>query len=141
MHPTTVSRRAIMEHPLTVAGDFWALGIMNRLVAEYRALPPNSDHLPDTGPNDRKCNILRELDEEANDPVVSQLLLEILQNPLEFDLARVEAIQVAGLYVTPDNPLAVQIWFELYRIAESEEDEMLQGWAQRYVDLHRKKNA
>jgi hypothetical protein len=22
MHPTTVSRRATMEHPLTVAGDF-----------------------------------------------------------------------------------------------------------------------
>jgi hypothetical protein len=114
---------------------------MNTLVVEYRSLPPNSDHLPDTGPNDRKCKILREFDEQVDDPEVSQLLLEILQNPLEFDLARVEAIQVAGLYVTSENPLAEQIWAQLYRIAESDEDEMLQGWAQRYVELQRQQNA
>ena len=26
---------------------------MNPLVAEYRSLPPSSDHLPDAGPNDQ----------------------------------------------------------------------------------------
>lgn len=108
---------------------------MNILVAEYRSLPPSSDHLPDTGPNDRKCEILIELDEQANDPDVSQLLLEVLRDPHEFDLARVEAIKVAGLYVSDDNPLAKQLWAELYQIAESDEDEMLQGWAQRYVQI------
>ncbi len=110
---------------------------MNALVAEYRSLPPSSDYLPDTGPNDRKCNILFELDERANDPEVSELLLEILRDPREFDLARVEAIKVAGIYISNDNPLAEQLWAELGRIAASDENEMLQGWAQRYVYLRR----
>lgn len=110
---------------------------MNPLVAEYRSLPPDSNHLPDTGLNDRKCKIIEGFDETANDHEVSQLLIEILKNPLEFDLARVEAIQVAGLYVESNNPLAEQLWSELRRLAESDDDEMLQGWAQRYVGLQR----
>ncbi len=110
---------------------------MNPLVAEYRSLPPSSDHLPDTGPNDRKCKILFELDEQANDPEVSELLLEILRDSREFDLARVEAIKVAGIYISDDNPLAKQLWIELHRIAASDADEMLQGWAEQYVDLRR----
>ena len=113
---------------------------MNSLVAEYRSLPPSSDHLPDTGPNDRKCKILFELDEQANDPEVSQLLLEVLCDPHEFDLARVEAIKVVGIYVSEDNPLAEQLWAEVYRIAGSDEDFMLQGWAQQSVDFRRKRD-
>jgi hypothetical protein len=70
------------------------------LVAEYRALPASSNHLPDSGDNDRKCEILIELDAHANEPSVSRLLLDVLQDPDEFDLAR---------------------------------DDMLRGWAQRYV--------
>ena len=70
---------------------------MNPLVAEYRSLPPSSDDLPDTGPNERKCKILFELDEQANDPDVSQLLLEVLRDSREFDLARVEAIKVVAI--------------------------------------------
>jgi hypothetical protein len=107
---------------------------MHPLVREYCSLPPSSDHLPDTGPNDRKCKILRELDEEANDPDVSRLLLEILTDPLEFDLARAEAVQVVGLYVDERSPLAKQLLAELARIAhDADEDEMIRGWATRYV--------
>ncbi len=118
----------------------YMLCLMNALVAEYCSLPPSSDHLPDMGPNDRKCNIIFELDERANDPDVSELLLQILRDPREFDLARVEAIKVAGIYVSNGNPLAEQLWAELDRIAASGDDEMLQGWAQRYVDLRRNKH-
>jgi hypothetical protein len=113
---------------------------MNALVSEYRSLPPSSDHLPDTGPNDRKRNILLELDEQANDPDVSQLLLDVLRDPREFDLARVEAIKVVGLYVSDDNPLAEQLWAEVYQIAASDEDLMLQGWAEQSVDFRRKRH-
>jgi hypothetical protein len=104
------------------------------LVAEYRALPASSNHLPDSGDNDRKCEILIELDAHANEPSVSRLLLDVLQDPDEFDLARVEAIQVAGLYVAEANPLHDALNAELERIASSaDEDDMLRGWAQRYV--------
>ena len=117
------------------------LGLMILLVAEYRSLPPSSDHLPDTGPNDRKCNILSALDEQANDPEVSQLLLEVLRDPREFDLARVEAIKVVGIYISNDNLLAEQLWAEVYRIADSGEDLMLQGWARQSVEFRRKRQA
>jgi hypothetical protein len=111
---------------------------MNPLVVEYRSLPPSSDHLPDTGPNDRKCKILLKLDEQANDPEVSQLLLDVLRDPHEFDLARVEAIKIVGIYISEDNPLAEKLWAEVYRIAESDDDLTLRGWAEQSVDLRRK---
>jgi hypothetical protein len=108
---------------------------MHPLVSEYRSLPPSSDHLPDDGQNDRKCRILRELDQEANDPDVSRLLLDILTNPWEFDLARVEAVQVVGLYIDDSSPLSMELLAELARIAhDSDEDEMVRGWATRYVE-------
>jgi|GEM_PF-1656712 len=112
---------------------------MNPFVSEYRSLPPSSDHLPDTGPNHRKCRILQQLDDDqANEPEVSGLLLEILRDPREFDLARVEAIKAVGICVKDDNPLAEQLWAALHQIAASDEDEMLQGWAGRYIDLREK---
>lgn len=109
---------------------------MNALVAEYRSLPASSDHLPDTGPNDRKWRILSALDSQANTPEVSQLLLDILSDRREFDLARVEAIEVVGVYIEDGNPLAKRLRAELLRIAtDATEDEMLRGWAQRYVEF------
>ena len=114
---------------------------MNALIAEYRSLPSSSDHLPDTGPNARKCDILFELDEQANDADVSQLLLDILRDPREFDLARIEAIKVVGIYVSDNNPLAEQLWADVYRIAGSDEDVVLQGWAQQSVDRRQRHEA
>ena len=105
---------------------------MNPLVAEYRSLPPSSDHLPDDGPNSRKREIIFELDEQANDADVSQLLLDVLRDPKEFDLARVEAMKVLNTYVEPDNPLYEQLWSAVRGIAESEghhPDDLLAMWA------------
>jgi len=98
-------------------------------------MPWATDHLPDSGVNHRKCEIIRTLDSEANQEAVSQLLLDVLQEPLEFDLARVEAIQVVGLYVNESSPLRTELFNEVVRIFNSEdEDDMLQGWAARYVE-------
>jgi hypothetical protein len=54
----------------------------------------------------------------------------------EYDLARVEAVKVVGLFVTPHNPLHTELWAELRRIGhDPAEDEMIRGWAQRYLSL------
>ena len=42
-----------------------AICAMNPLITEYRSLPPDSDDMPDTGPNHRKCEIIQELGLEA----------------------------------------------------------------------------
>lgn len=108
---------------------------MNDLVTEYRAMPWATDHLPDSSLNHRKCEIIRVLDSDANEDDVSRLLLDVLQEPKEFDLARVEAIQVVGLYVDESSALRNELFNEVIRIFNSEdEDDMLQGWAGRYVE-------
>lgn len=105
------------------------------LVSEYRQLPPHSDSLGDTSPNWRKCRILELLDERANDPDVSRLLLDVLRDSREFDLARVEAIKVVGIYISESNPLWPELRGELERIATDEGDEMLRGWAEQMLTL------
>ena len=108
---------------------------MNELVKEYRALPWKTDHLPDTGLNNRKCEILRALDSDANSSEASALLLDVLRETAEFDLARVEAIQVVGLYIDASSPLCKALYQEVIRIFNDEgEDDMLRGWAERYVE-------
>ncbi|MBI1369797.1 MAG: hypothetical protein GC162_14220 [Planctomycetes bacterium] len=115
------------------ATEPFSLAAMHSGVQEYRSLPPSSDALGDTSENDRKCKILEQLDDDANDPLVSELLLEILHDPNEYDLARVEAIKATGICVDARSPLYTELTAELFRIAADEsEDEMLRGWASRY---------
>ena len=108
---------------------------MNPILSEYRSLPTETDHLGDTAENDRKCKLLEQLDDFANDADVSALLLSIMKNPREYDLARVEAIKVAGIYINATCVNYQQIVGELGRIADdATEDEMIRGWATRYLD-------
>ena len=108
---------------------------MNPLVAEYRALPWGTNHLPDGALNSRKREIVFALDQHANDPDVSQLLLEVLRDPLEYDLARIEAMKVVRIYVEADNPLYEPLWAEVRRIAEREDDEVLSETALLQLEL------
>jgi hypothetical protein len=51
---------------------------------------------------------------------------------MEFDLARVEAMKVVGLYIAKDNARRDEFRRELERIArDDEEDQMVRGWAER----------
>ncbi|MET3139461.1 hypothetical protein AAKU61_003842 [Undibacterium sp. GrIS 1.2] len=50
-------------------------------------------------------------------------------------MARVEAIQVVGIYVDASSPICDELRREVIRIYEDDrEDDMLKGWAERYVD-------
>jgi hypothetical protein len=108
---------------------------MNPLVAEYKTLAPDSDSLPDHAvDNRRKLEIFPLLEKDIDEPEVAQLLLEVLANPLEFDLARIEAIKLVGIFVTESNSLCGNLRAQLLRIFSDEnEDEMLRGCAERYV--------
>jgi hypothetical protein len=103
-------------------------------LSEYAALPSHSDHLGDCHTNYRKSEIIRNLDEKGNDPEVTLFLLDVLRDQMEYDLARVEAIQVAAIYVREDNPHYQAVQKEILRIhGDTREDEMIRGWAERYV--------
>ena len=109
---------------------------MHPVVAEYRTLPTDTDDLGDTTENDRKCKLVAQLDDFANDADVSQLLLDIMRNVREYDLARVEAIKVAGIFIEESCANYAAVTAELNRISDDEsEDEMIRGWADRYVNL------
>lgn len=109
---------------------------MHPPAAEYRTLTPRSDRLGDCPENHRKCALVEGLDDHVEDPTVAELLLEILREREEYDLARVEAVKVVGLFVAPHHPLHIELWSELKRIGQDPaEDEMIRGWAQRYLAL------
>jgi len=101
---------------------------------EYAALPLHSDHLGDCTANFRKSEIVQALNEKGNEPEVTLFLLGLLRDKTEFDLARVEAIQVAAIYVKSENPYYQEVRNELQRLCfDDEEDDMIRGWAQRYI--------
>jgi hypothetical protein len=106
---------------------------MNPQVAEYRALPPAKEGRPDAAVQERKVELIRALDDDANQAEVSALLLDLLRNASEFDLARAEAIEVVGLYIDESSPLWRELFGELLRIhADTAEDLTLQTAATQY---------
>lgn len=95
------------------------------LVARYRSLPFPSDDLGDCAENHAKMNILRNLDGQANEPHVSQLLLDILATPNEYDLARIEAAKIVGLYINETSPLESQLKQQVWNIFADLNDDTL----------------
>ena len=113
---------------------------MHPVVTEYRSLPTDTDELGDTAENDRKCKLIEQLDDFANDADVSELLLTLMRNPHEYDLARVESIKVAGIFIDESCPNYDDVVAELKRIVDDEsEDEMIRGWADRYVNQRKRR--
>lgn len=86
------------------------------LVERYRRLPFPSGELGDCDENSEKPAILCEIDEHANRPDVSQLLLDILTDSDEYDLARVEATRIVGIYVDDSSPLEERLKRQLWAI-------------------------
>ncbi|MEI7029525.1 hypothetical protein [Streptomyces pratensis] len=79
-------------HPPTTAAAA-AAEAAERLIAEYRALPPDSD---------RKREIITELDANAQ---ALPFLVSVVADPREYDLARVEGATVLRLWPPADPAL------------------------------------
>lgn len=108
---------------------------MNPLVAEYRSLRTQG---PRSQPalDERKVEIVRALDEDANQDEVSGLLLDLLRDPAELESARVEAIEVVGLYIDESSSRWRELFQELLRIhGDATETEALRAGAQTYVSF------
>lgn len=84
---------------------------MHPLVAEFRALRADRKAATDSGADARKLELLKALDDDANESEVSTLLLEVLRDTAESIPVRAEAIEVVGLYIDETSPL----WQELFR--------------------------
>lgn len=88
---------------------------MHPLIAEFRSLPAAGAKGADTA-DERKLEIVRALDEDANDDAVSVLLLELLRNSAESARIRAEAVEVVGLYVDESSALWQELFREVLRI-------------------------
>ncbi len=100
------------------------------LVVRYRALPFPSDDLGDCADNHAKPDILRDLDEHANNENVGELLLDILNASDEYDLARIEAAKIVHLYVDDSSPFERQLKQQVWNIfADANEDTMVRQHA------------
>ncbi|MDB5338647.1 MAG: hypothetical protein JWN70_4266 [Planctomycetaceae bacterium] len=123
-------------------GLTWSLGssitLMDNttaeLVARYRALPFASDHLGVCPTNHAKVELLCQLDEYFNESIVSQLLLDILTSADEYDLARIEAAKIVGIYVTDASPLDRQLKRQVWNVfADSNEDRLVRQHASQHI--------
>jgi hypothetical protein len=104
------------------------------LVARYRALPFPSDVLGDCAENYAKPDILRDLDQHANDQTVGQLLLDILSDSDEYDLARIEAAKIVHLYIDESSPLERQLKQQVWNIfADANEDTLVRQHASQNI--------
>lgn len=90
----------------------YATGLVNR----YRALQKSDSDFGGDDPT--KANIIRVLDEAANEPDVSQLLLDVLVDFRENEAARVEAIEIARRYVNESSPLEGSLKRQVWSILE-----------------------
>lgn len=107
-----------------------------KLVARYRSLPFPSDDLGDCADNHVKPDILRDLDEYANDQHVGQLLLDILNTPNEYDLARIEAVKIVHLYIDASSPLERQLKRQVWNIfADTNEDTLVRQYASQHISV------
>lgn len=97
----------------------------SELVARYRALPFPSGELGDCAENYLKCQILSALGQYANEPEVLQLLLDILSERGELDLARMDAAKIVALEIDGRSPLERQLKDQLWCIAANVADNQL----------------
>ena len=86
----------------------------DEIVATYRGMTIGTDAMGDSPENLSKIELLQQLDEHANVESVAELLLDIIASTAEFDLARIEAIKILGIYVgascTVEHKLKRQLW-------------------------------
>jgi hypothetical protein len=107
---------------------------LSQLIAQYRSLPFPSDALGDCADNHAKPSILCCLDEHANDEGVGRLLLDILHSSDEYDLARIEAAKIVGIYVSESSPLERQLKQQVWNIfADKNEDTLVRQHASQNI--------
>lgn len=108
--------------------------LLSQLIAKYRSLPFPSDALGDCADNHAKTDILRCLDEYANDESMGLLLLDILQSPNEYDLARIEAAKIVRIYVNQSSPLERRLKQQVWSIfADKNEDTLVRQHASQNI--------
>lgn len=94
-----------------------AAEIAERLIAEFRALPPD---------NDRKPEIITELDANAQ---ALPFLVSVVADPGEYDLARVESATVLRLWPPADPALRHEAGRALLRALRDPQDDLVRQYA------------
>ena len=110
--------------------------VPEEIVAQYRALPFGTDALGDCAENDAKVKLLAELDDHANTEVVAQLLFDVLSATHEFDIARIEAAKIVGIYINDQCPLERQLKNQLWHIVcNTDDDTVVRAHASQNIEI------
>ena len=108
----------------------------DELVATYRGLTIGTDAMGDIPENLSKVELLQQLDEHANAEAVAKLLLDVISSTSEFDLARIEAIKILGIYVGDscniERKLKRQLWAVL---GDVQDDVVVRQHASQYIEI------
>ncbi|MEV1045125.1 hypothetical protein [Streptomyces sp. NPDC049916] len=104
-------------HPQATEAASAAAEAAERLIAEFRALPPGSD---------RKREIITELDANAQ---ALPFLVSVVADPAEYDLARVESATVLRVWPPADPALRHEAGRALLTALRAPEEDLVRQYA------------
>jgi hypothetical protein len=93
-------------------------------LAAFRAVPRD-----ERGEASEKCKIVEQMEGHLAAPEVLGFFLELIGDTSEYDLARIDALKILGLWEAPDLQTRHRIGLRLAEVLRSEEDVLVQQWA------------
>lgn len=88
-----------------------------------------SAQLNQNGESPLKNEIIENLERNLDSPTVVEFLLEVISDPEEYDLARIEALKIFQCWDVPSPELKTRIGERLAGVIRDDSDDLVQEWA------------
>jgi hypothetical protein len=92
-------------------------------LAAYRAAK-----LDQNGQSHEKCEIVRDLEDHLGQPKVLAFYLDLIADPDEYDMARLEALKILQLWDPPNDRVCTRVGRRLAGVLLAEPDVLIQQW-------------
>jgi hypothetical protein len=93
-------------------------------LAAYQVVPFDAE-----GEAHQKCRIIAGLEGHLDDERVLGFFVELIGNPSEYDLARIEVLKIFELWRAPSAQAHERVARQVAKVVESEKDVLVQQWA------------
>ena len=92
-------------------------------IAAYHAATLNPN-----GESSEKCEVVRELEDHLGRPKVLAFFQDLIADPDEYDMARLEALKILQLWEPPSDRVRARVGHRLAEVLPTEPDVLVQQW-------------
>jgi hypothetical protein len=93
-------------------------------IAAYKAAKLDRE-----GESPEKCEIVQGLEEQLSQPEALSFYLDLIADPDEYDMARLEALKILQLWEPPSDRVRTRVGRRLAKVLPEESDVLVQQWA------------